>query len=382
MSVFTEFRVSQTAIASRADQAAIKANTILIGDCRKIMADMPDACCDLIFADPPYNLQLGNETLRRPDQTIVDGVKEDWDQFDAFTDYDTFSRGWLTEARRVLKPTGTLWVIGAYHNIFRIGALMQDAGWWIINDVVWRKNNPMPHFRGRRFCNAHETLIWAARGRDETRYVFNYAAMKSLNEGLQMRSDWTLPICSGHERLRDSNGVKIHPTQKPLALLRRIILASTRTDGLVLDPFFGVGTTGVAALELGRRFIGIERDTAYAEAARSRLAATKPLSKDVYGTILGKREAPRIPFGAIIEHGLIVPGATLYSRSRKHRAQVRVDGSLVSGTTTGSIHQVGARLQGREGCNGWEFWHLQSEGILWPLDHFRSQLRGTINPSA
>src|SRR6185437_8124530 len=231
------------------------AELILNGDCLEEMAGLPEASIDLVFADPPYNLQLRGE-LQRPDQSRVDGVDADWDKFAGFAEYDRFTRDWLGAARRLLKPDGALWVIGTYHNVFRIGAILQDLGFWMLNDVVWRKSNPMPNFRGRRFTNAHETLLWCARGR-ESKYTFNYEAMKALNDELQMRSDWFIPVCGGPERLKGGDGAKAHPTQKPEALLHRVILASTRPGDTVLDPFFGTGTTGAVAKRLGRGFIGI-----------------------------------------------------------------------------------------------------------------------------
>ncbi len=347
-------------------------NRILRGDCVQHMRMLPASSIDCIFADPPYNLQLRGE-LRRPDDSLVDGVDEDWDRFDDFATYDRFTREWLGEARRLLRKDATIWVIGSYHNIFRIGAVLQELGFWILNDVIWRKSNPMPNFRGRRFTNAHETLIWAARGSD-SRYRFNYQAMKALNDELQMRSDWLLPLCTGAERLRNAHGLKLHPTQKPEALLHRVLLASTVADDIVLDPFLGSGTTAVVAKRLHRRYIGIERHPAYVEAALGRLLAERRLPAASVGTTRG-REAKRVPFGRLVETGLIAPGTVLTDGARRVSATVAVDGSLVAGAWRGSIHQVGARLQNAPSCNGWTFWHVERDGALVPIDALREGLR-------
>jgi len=345
---------------------------IIDGDCLAVMAGLPAASVDLVFADPPYNLQLNGE-LHRPDNSRVDGVEEEWDKFADFAAYDRFTRAWLTATRRLLKPTGALWVIGSYHNIFRIGAALQDLGFWILNDVVWRKSNPMPNFRGRRFTNAHETLLWCAADRD-ARYTFNYDAMKALNDELQMRSDWLIPICGGVERLRDESGRKAHPTQKPEALLHRVLLASTRPGDLVLDPFCGTGTTGAVAKRLGRRFVGIERETAYAALARERIAAVEPTDGELVATP-SKREAPRVPFGSLVERGMIRPGEVLRDQSGRYRARVRADGSLISAEHRGSIHAVAAQLQGAPAWNGWAFWYVDRPGGLVPIEAFRQQVR-------
>lgn len=336
------------------------------------MRMLPSASVDCVFADPPYNLQLRGE-LRRPDESLVDGVDEDWDRFADFASYDSFTREWLTECRRLLRKDGTLWVIGAYHNIFRIGAILQDLGFWILNDVIWRKSNPMPNFRGRRFTNAHETLIWAARGR-ESRYRFNYQAMKSLNDDLQMRSDWFIPLCTGRERIQSEHGLKLHPTQKPEALLHRVLLASTNHDDLVLDPFTGTGTTPAVAKRLRRHFIGIERHPAYAEAAIGRVRRERVLSIEGATSQPTKREAPRIPFGSLVERGLIPPGTTVFDRLRRVSAVVGPDGSISSGEIRGSIHKMGALLQNAPSCNGWTFWHFEQNGMLQSLDSLRSAL--------
>ena len=348
---------------------------ILVGDCIAEMQRLPPASVHAIFADPPYNLQLRGD-LRRPNDTLVDGVDDAWDRFADLATYDAFTRAWLTEARRILRKDGTIWVIGSYHNVFRLGAALQDLDYWVLNDVIWRKTNPMPNFRGRRFTNAHETLIWAARG-EESRYRFNYAAMKSLNEDQQMRSDWFIPLCTGPERLRDEAGAKVHPTQKPEALLHRVILACTNPGEIILDPFLGTGTTGAVARRLGRHFIGIERDTGYAEAAAARIAAITPLSETAALTMAGKREQPRIPFGTLVERGLVPPGSLLVDRARRFSAMVTADGSLRCGTAQGSIHQVGAAVQEAPSCNGWAFWHVELPGgRLRLLDEFRTEMLG------
>jgi len=349
-------------------------DSILVGDCITELKKLPMKSVDVVFADPPYNLQLQGE-LYRPDQSKVDAVDDDWDRFRDFASYDSFTRQWLTECRRVLKDTGTLWVIGSYHNIFRVGAILQDLGFWVLNDVIWRKTNPMPNFRGRRFTNAHETLIWAAKSAEQKSYTFNYEAMKALNEELQMRSDWLISICSGNERLKTAEGSKVHPTQKPEALLHRVLIASSNPGDTVLDPFFGTGTTGVAAKRLGRHFIGIERDASYARAAMARLSETEKLEDEIIKVSTGKRAEPRIPFGALIERGLIKPGDMLYDPTQRTAAKVRADGSLVCKDATGSIHKIGALVMRAEACNGWTFWHVRKGKALIPIDLLRQQVR-------
>ncbi|PNU04928.1 site-specific DNA-methyltransferase [Novosphingobium guangzhouense] len=341
---------------------------ILTGDCIEAMRSIPDASVDMVFADPPYNLQLGGD-LARPDGSHVDAVTNDWDKFSSFATYDQFTRDWLTEARRVLKPEGSLWVIGSYHNIFRLGAIMQDMGFWILNDIVWRKANPMPNFKGTRFTNAHETLIWASMG-EKSKYTFNYRAMKTLNDELQMRSDWVLPICNGAERLK-KGGRKVHPTQKPEALLYRVMLATTNKGDVVLDPFFGTGTTGAVAKRLGREWIGCERESDYREAAMERIEMALPLDESALKTMQSKRTAPKVAFGTLIETGWIEPGTQLFDKKRRHVATVRADGSLVAGEVNGSIHGVGKDLQGAPSCNGWTYWHLEHEGQIKPIDAIR-----------
>jgi modification methylase len=354
----------------------LDADRIVVGDCIEVMRRWPAGSVDMVFADPPYNLQLTG-ALFRPNHTRVDAVDDAWDQFDDFAAYDRFTRDWLTEARRLLRPDGTLWVIGSYHNIFRVGTILQDLGFWILNDIIWRKTNPMPNFRGRRFTNAHETLIWCARDR-QSRPCFNYHAMKSLNDDLQMRSDWLLPICGGPERLK-IDGRRAHPTQKPEALLHRIILASTAVGDLVLDPFFGSGTTGVVARRLARRFVGIERDPDYVALAEARLQRLPAAAEAELVGRSGPRDAPRIPFGWVVERGLLPPGATLYDQRRRYAARVAADGTIATGDFRGSIHQVGAHVQKAPACNGWQFWHFELDGELRPIDVYRQKLRAELH---
>jgi len=352
---------------------------VLCGDCIELMARLPESSVDLIFADPPYNLQLGGE-LHRPDQSRVAGVVEAWDKFADFAAYDRFTRDWLSAARRLLKPDGALWVIGSYHNIFRVGTILQDLGFWMLNDIVWRKTNPMPNFRGRRFTNAHETLLWCAKSRD-SRYTFNYQAMKSLNDDVQMRSDWLFPLCAGPERLKGDDGKKAHPTQKPEALLHRLLLAATKPGDLVLDPFFGTGTTGAVAKRLGRRFIGIERDKEYAKIARQRVAAIGVAPSEHLATA-EKRGEPRVPFGALIESGLLKPGDVLFDAARRWTAKVRADGTVISAETRGSIHKVAAEIQGAPACNGWAFWHVDVKGRPVSIDVLRQKFRAEAGSGA
>jgi modification methylase len=356
-------------------------NTILRGDCIEVMRELPERSIDLIFADPPYNLQLEN-ALSRPDQSRVDAVDDDWDKFASFGDYDSFTRDWLSAARRLMKPEATIFVIGSYHNIFRVGAIMQDLGFWILNDIVWRKANPMPNFRGRRFTNAHETLIWAARSAEAKGYTFNYEALKAGNEDCQVRSDWFLPICTGAERLKDTAGRKTHPTQKPESLLSRILVSTTKPGDLVLDPFFGTGTTGAAAKRLRRAFVGIERDQTYIAAAEERIAGVEPLPQEAIAESPSKRSEPRIPFSALVEAGLIVPGAILSDDKGRHRALVRVDGTVAIGDIVGSIHKAGALVQGLPACNGWTFWHYEDQGRLKPIDVLRTAFRKDMRKAA
>ena len=352
----------------------MKKDQIIHGNCLEALAKLPTASVDLVFADPPYNLQLSGQ-LRRPDQSLVDAVDDAWDQFDSFAEYDALSSAWLSECRRILKPDGALWVIGSYHNIFRIGKQIQDLGFWLLNDIIWRKSNPMPNFRGRRFTNAHETLIWAAKSAD-SKYTFNYDAMKALNEGLQMRSDWYLPICNGAERLKDDKGSKAHPTQKPENLLARVLLASTKRGDIVLDPFFGSGTTGAVAKRLGRHYVGIEQDKNYVALATQRIAAIQPLVDDGLLDLTEKRAQPRVPFGALLEGGLLSAGDTLFDKTGQHQARIRADGSLVTKSKlSGSIHGLGASLQDQPSCNGWLYWHIRKDGKDICIDVLRDEYR-------
>ncbi|PVH28429.1 site-specific DNA-methyltransferase [Pararhodobacter oceanensis] len=354
------------------DAGSLPLDQIIAGDCIDVMNALPECSVDLIFADPPYNLQLKG-ALHRPDNSEVDAVTDDWDQFASFAAYDRFTREWLAAARRILKPNGAIWVIGSYHNIFRVGASLQDAGYWILNDVVWRKSNPMPNFRGKRLTNAHETMIWASKA-EGAKYTFNYEALKALNEGLQMRSDWVIPICTGHERLKNEKGDKAHPTQKPEALLHRVLLGTTNEGDVVLDPFFGTGTTGAVAKMLGRHYIGIEREADYRKVAEKRLAKVRKLDKSALEITTSKRAEPRVPFGQLVERGLLRPGEVLVNQ-RGQAAKVRVDGSLVSAEHRGSIHQVGALLEGAPSCNGWTYWQFKRDGQLIPIDILRQQIR-------
>ncbi len=371
--------VSRRGAPSRAPRGVSEApqQRILVGDCAAEMAKLPASSVDLVFADPPYNLQLEGD-LRRPDNSRVDAVDDDWDKFASFKAYDEFTARWLAACRRVMKPAATIWVIGSYHNIFRVGTIMQDLGFWILNDVIWRKSNPMPNFRGRRFTNAHETLIWAAREPAAKGYTFNYETLKAGNEDIQVRSDWTLALCTGEERLKGRDGKKLHPTQKPEALLARVLLSSSRLDDLVLDPFCGTGTTGAVARKLGRRFVGCERDAKYAKAAEKRIAATKPLEAPALAPFVTAREAPRVPFSALIERGLVTPGARLVDAKKRHKALVRADGAVSVEGQVGSIHKIGALVQGLDACNGWTFWHLETPKGLKLIDEFRAVVRAAM----
>jgi modification methylase len=393
-------------------------NRILEGDCLAHLKSLPSSSVNLVFADPPYNLQLAGDLLR-PNNTTVDGVDDAWDKFSSFAAYDKFSRAWLTEAQRILKPDGAIWVIGSYHNIFRLGTVLQDLGFWIQNDVVWRKTNPMPNFRGKRFTNAHETLIWASRDQ-KAKPTFNYEAMKAFNDDLQMRSDWLIPICAGPERLKDDVGRKAHPTQKPEALLHRVMLATTNPSDIVLDPFFGTGTTGAVARKLGRKFIGIERDPDYAKAAAERIARVTPHDASSLETQRSKRSEPRVPFGAVVELGLLDPGTKLWDEKGRIWAEVKADGTLALtpksfahplarlpvgerpgaaaarslkrakaaepeassvSSQQGSIHRIGAAVQGTSACNGWTFWHFETDGKLKPIDLLREEARRQLGLS-
>jgi modification methylase len=364
-----------------AAMAAPPRDVILVGDCIAEMERLPPASVDLVFADPPYNLQLEG-SLSRPDQSLVDAVDDDWDKFADFGEYDAFTRAWLAAARRLMKPNATIVVIGSYHNIFRVGAILQDLGFWILNDIVWRKANPMPNFRGRRFTNAHETMIWAARGPEAKGYTFNYEALKAGNDDCQARSDWFLPICTGAERLKDEEGRKTHPTQKPEALLARVLLAASNAGDLVLDPFVGSGTTGAVARRLRRSYIGIERDPAYAAAARKRIAAVQPLAEEAVAVAPTRRSEPRVAFASLVEAGLVRPGERLTDARRRHSALIRADGSIAAGPAVGSIHKIGALVQGLPACNGWTFWHVERAGRLTSIDDLRAAVRAGLREAA
>ena len=347
-------------------------NKIINGDSIQELKKIPDESFDLIFADPPYNLQLRNK-LTRPDRSIVDAVNDNWDQFESFEKYDEFSLRWLKECKRILKKNGSIWVIGSYHNIFRLGTAIQNMGFWILNDIIWNKNNPMPNFRGTRFTNAHETLIWASKDK-KSKYTFNYQSLKCLNDDIQMRSDWNLPICNGSERLK-KNGKKIHSTQKPESLLHRILLASSNKGDMILDPFLGSGTTANVAKKLGRNYYGIEKEKIYFNAALERLKNTKPIEDDLLDTLKNNRSKPRIPFGSLVEMGVIKPGTKIFDQKKKVYAKIMVDGSIKYQSAEGSIHKVAATILGAESCNGWTYWHYQSGNSLKPIDELRQRLR-------
>lgn len=348
-------------------------NIIHQGNCIDIMRSMEKESVDCIFADPPYNLQLKGE-LNRPNNSKVDAVDDHWDQFDSMRAYDEFTRDWLGAARETLKPDGSIWVIGSYHNIFRVGSILQDLGYWILNDVIWRKTNPMPNFRGRRFTNAHETLIWAAKS-EKSKYRFNYDSMKALNEDLQMRSDWFIPLCTGQERIKGDDGQKAHPTQKPEALLYRVVMSSTNPDDVIMDPFFGTGTTGAVAKKLGRKFIGIEQEQEYIDVAEERIKGIKKLGNGEILHTPAKREEPRVPFGTLIENGMLKPGTVLTDSKNRYEAKVSADGNVIADDVRGSIHKVGATLQGAPSCNGWTFWHYKKGNQTLPIDHLRQEIR-------
>jgi modification methylase len=367
-------RRGASAKAPRTEFDSAPSARIIVGDCVAEMSKLAAGSVDLVFADPPYNLQLQG-SLKRPDESRVDAVDDDWDKFSSFAAYDDFTRAWLLACRRVMKPSATLWVIGSYHNIFRVGTVLQDLGFWILNDVVWRKTNPMPNFRGRRFTNAHETMIWAARDAEAKGYTFNYEALKAANEDVQARSDWLIPLCTGEERLKGKDGKKVHPTQKPEALLGRVILSSSRPGDLVIDPFNGTGTTGAVAKRLGRRYIGFERDAAYATEAEKRIAAIEPLPEATLAPFMTARSAPRVAFAELIERGIIAPGTKLVDSRKRHGALVRADGAIALGDKVGSIHRIGALAQGAEACNGWTFWHVETAKGLRLIDELRSEVR-------
>ena len=346
-------------------------NKIINGDSLKELKKIPDKSFDLVFADPPYNMQIG-ETLTRPDASKVKGVDDKWDQFESFKHYDDFSKSWLIECKRILKDNGSIWVIGSYHNIFRLGYHLQNLNYWLLNDVIWRKNNPMPNFRGTRFTNAHETLIWASKSK-KSKYTFNYQSLKCLNDDLQMRSDWMLPICNGKERLKKKNGKKVHSTQKPESLLHRIILATTNVGDSIFDPFLGTGTSAVVAKKLGRRYYGIEKDKTYFKATRERIDKTKAIEEDYLDIIKNNKSKPRIPFGSLVELGILKPGTVLFDPKKKFNAKIMIDGSIKSKEAEGSIHKVAAKIMGTDSYNGWTYWHCNVDGSTVLIDSLRKK---------
>ena len=351
-------------------------NKIVNEDSLKILKEIPDKTFNLIFADPPYNLQIG-EKLKRPDNSKVNGVDDKWDKFKNFEHYDIFCKTWLAECKRVLKDNGSIWVIGSYHNIFRLGYLMQNLDYWILNDVIWRKKNPMPNFKGTRFTNAHETLIWASKNK-KSKYTFNYQSLKCLNDDLQMRSDWNFPICSGKERLKKS-GKKVHSTQKPEALLHRIILATTNKNDTILDPFLGSGTTAVVAKRLGRKYFGIEKEKKYFDAANERINKAKLIDISHLDTLKNNKSKPRVPFGSLVELGIIKPGTNIFDQRKKISAKIMADGSIKHSLGEGSIHKVAAKILGTESCNGWTYWYYNINGSIKPIDSLRQKfLSGSI----
>jgi len=345
-------------------------NKIANGNSLEILKKIPDKTFNLIFADPPYNLQIGKR-LKRPDDSKVNGVDDKWDQFESFGHYDDFCKDWLKECKRVLKDSGSIWVIGSYHNIFRLGYHLQNLNYWLLNDVIWRKNNPMPNFRGTRFTNAHETLIWASKNK-KSKYTFNYQSLKCLNDDLQMRSDWTFPICSGKERLK-KNGKKVHSTQKPEALLHRIILATTNKGDAILDPFLGTGTTAVVAKKLGRKYFGIEKDKKYFKAANDRINKAKIIEESYLDTIENNKSKPRVPFGSLVELGILKPGSVLFDPKNKFNAKIMVDGSIKHKESSGSIHKVAAKIMGTESYNGWTYWHYKIGNSTVLIDSLRQR---------
>jgi len=345
-------------------------NKITNGNSLEILKKIPDKTFNLIFADPPYNLQI-TEKLKRPDDSKVNGVNDKWDQFKNFQHYDSFCKEWLTECKRILKDNGSIWVIGSYHNIFRLGYILQNLDYWILNDVIWRKNNPMPNFKGTRFTNAHETLIWASKNK-KSKYTFNYQSLKCLNDDLQMRSDWTFPICGGKERLK-KNGKKVHSTQKPEALLHRIILASTNKNDIILDPFLGTGTTAVVAKKLGRKYFGIEKDKKYFDVADERINKTKVVDECYLDTLENNKSKTRVPFGSLVELGIIKPGTNIFDQRKKINAKIMADGSIKHTSGAGSIHKVAAKILGTESCNGWTYWHYNINGSIKPIDNLRQR---------
>lgn len=356
-------------------------NQILRGDCFDVMTSLPDQSFDMAFLDPPYNMQLGQKLIR-PDLSNVRGVKHEWDAFDSFADYREFTKKWLTQIRRLLKENGTFWVIGSYHNIYQIGSLIQEMGFWILNDIIWRKTNPTPNFHGTRFANAHETILWVSQSKD-AKYTFNYDSLKSLNDDLQMRSDWLFPISKGEERIVDDTGKSLHPTQKPIELLYRMLMASTKPGDHILDPFAGTGTTAIAAKLLNRKFLLIEENETYVKAAQDRLEKVEICSDNQAFSLYKKRDLPRVPFGLLLEKNILKPGQKLYGgRTRKKQPAILCsDGLLKFKGKKASIHGMGCIMGGTESCNGWLFWHVKDSktGVFTPIDVFRNNLRPLIH---
>jgi modification methylase len=351
----------------------VEKNTIIRGDCIQELKNFPDNSVDLIFADPPYNMQLKN-ALYRPDNTKVDGVDDEWDKFASFAEYDSFCTAWLTECRRVLKGTGSIWVIGSYHNIFRVGNIMLNLGFWILNDVTWHKANPMPNFLGTRFTNAAETLIWCSKGEQYKKYTFNHRLMKKYNGGKQMGSVWRIGLCTGDERLKGGDGKKAHSTQKPEELLKRVVLSTTKPGDLILDPFFGTGTTGAVAKKLKRGFIGIERDAEYAALAQNRIDNITAFFPEADWAEEEKGKQDRVPFETLLKENIIKTGEALYARKAyKAAASVQADGKLAYKNQTGSIHRIGAVIQQTPSCNGWKFWYVIRNNKSVLIDELRSE---------
>ena len=345
-------------------------NSVVHGDCIDKLAQIPDKSIDLIFADPPYNLQLNNR-LNRSNRTRVDAVSDKWDKFDNFSEYDKFTYSWLKECKRVLKKDGTIWVIGSYHNIFRVGKIIQDLDFWILNDVLWIKSNPMPNFMGTRFNNAHETMIWASEN-ENSKYTFNYKSMKVFNDDKQLRSDWYIPVCGGEERIKDKYGKRVHSTQKPYELLYRIIMSSSKVGNTVLDPFFGTGTTGAVAKYLGRNFIGIEKEKKYIKIALKRIAKITPLDKK-YLTLKIEDKKVKVPFGNLIESNYIKIGENLYSKNEDIIVIILANATIKFKEEIGSIHTISAKILKRESANGWNYWYVKRDNKLISIDELRQR---------
>lgn len=348
---------------------------IFHGDSIACMNKLPAKSVQLVFADPPYNLQL-KQDLYRPNNTKVAGVDDEWDKFSSTSAYDDFTTAWLTACRRVMADDATIWVIGSYHNIFRVGRIMMDLGFWVLNDVQWYKTNPMPNFRGVRFTNATETLIWAKKSEQQKRYTFNHQVMKQLNGGKQMTSVWHIPLCTGRERIKNAQGQKAHSTQKPEELLRRVILSSSSEGDVVLDPFLGSGTTSAVAKQLNRKSIGIEQEKEYVEISKTRLRGIQPSAfKHLRVVEPAKQTAAKVTMQQLIWGDYLREKQRLYTKSKQHSAVVLADGSIKNGVGKGSIHKVGALLKNTESCNGWLFWYCNQDGKMVPLDEYRKAYR-------